>query len=305
MLISVCMCTYRRAYVQRTLASLAKQRLDDGIDVEIIVVDNDATRSGEAHVAAARAACPWPITYAVEPEQNIARARNHGLALAQGMWIAMIDDDEIAEPDWLMRLYRTAKEHDADVVIGHVEPDFHDDAPAWIVNSQVFARDLPATGTPVVLGRSGNALLRRAILPPEGERFLPAYGLSGGEDYELFHRLHRRGATIVACREAVVHERLEGRRLTAQYVETWLIKRGESHARVAYAGASTGQKGAVIALSAVKLALLRGLALLTRGNPVRHHRYRGKALAQWGKIRALSGRDVLRVYASNNTARPA
>ena len=48
------------------------------------------------------------------PEENLARSRNIGLAAAAGEIAAFIDDDSVAEPDWLDRL--VAPMRDAEVV---------------------------------------------------------------------------------------------------------------------------------------------------------------------------------------------
>ncbi len=93
MLISVCICTYRRPGVVNTLQSVLAQRLAPGLEIEIVVVDNDPLKSGEQTINAFAANCPVPLRYASEPVRSIAGARNRALFLARGDWLAMIDDD--------------------------------------------------------------------------------------------------------------------------------------------------------------------------------------------------------------------
>ena len=51
------------------------------------------------------------MTYAVEPERNIALARNRALSLARGEKLAFIDDDEMASPFWLSTLLAAEKRY--------------------------------------------------------------------------------------------------------------------------------------------------------------------------------------------------
>ena len=50
--------------------------------------------------------------------------RNAGFANARGRFLALIDDDEQASPDWLAHLTRAQRTCDADVVFGPVYPEF-------------------------------------------------------------------------------------------------------------------------------------------------------------------------------------
>ncbi|HVK81557.1 MAG TPA: glycosyltransferase, partial [Verrucomicrobiae bacterium] len=50
-LVSVCVCTYRRAHVAETIKSLLAQRLSADETFEIVVIDDDRDRSAESIVA--------------------------------------------------------------------------------------------------------------------------------------------------------------------------------------------------------------------------------------------------------------
>ena len=41
-MISICICTYRRTLLERTLSSLERLVVPQGTDIEVVVVDNDA-----------------------------------------------------------------------------------------------------------------------------------------------------------------------------------------------------------------------------------------------------------------------
>lgn len=100
--IDVCIATYKRPQLlKKLLLSLVGQETGGEFSFSIIVTDNDAQRSAEPVVRELNAS-GQKIIYAVEPEQNISLARNKSLSFATGDYIATIDDDEYADPRWLL-----------------------------------------------------------------------------------------------------------------------------------------------------------------------------------------------------------
>jgi succinoglycan biosynthesis protein ExoM len=99
--VSICIATYRRPEgLSRLLDSLERLKLPTGIRIETIIVDNDRDASA-ASVVQSRSGLLEAIHYCVEPRQNIALARNRALSQASGEWILFIDDDEIADENWI------------------------------------------------------------------------------------------------------------------------------------------------------------------------------------------------------------
>src|ERR1700680_1280790 len=100
MKVSVCIATYRRIErLRAVLEDLAHQsRLPD----QVVVVDNDLAGSARPLIEQLRASgAPFMIAYEVQPERNIAVTRNLTVRLADGDWLAFIDDDERAPASWL------------------------------------------------------------------------------------------------------------------------------------------------------------------------------------------------------------
>src|SRR5262245_10855414 len=98
--ISVCICTFKRpVLLKRLLDELPRQKTDSSFTYSVIVADNDRQQSAKQVVQAFDATAPIRAVYCVEPEQNIARARNKTLEHATGDYIAFIDDDEFPTPD--------------------------------------------------------------------------------------------------------------------------------------------------------------------------------------------------------------
>lgn len=97
-MISICLCTFKRDYVFQTLKSIAEQELPDGVEVEVIVINNDPQTDLRDRIQKFADDVELAIKYDVEPEQNISLARNRSVGLSKGDWIAFIDDDETAAP---------------------------------------------------------------------------------------------------------------------------------------------------------------------------------------------------------------
>ncbi|HSP96151.1 MAG TPA: glycosyltransferase family 2 protein [Candidatus Dormibacteraeota bacterium] len=217
--VSICIATFRRPQgLLRLLRSLG--RLDPASPRhEIIVADNDAARSGETAVRQARAE-GLAAHYLVEPARGIAQARNRSVEPARGTFVAFIDDDEEADPQWLVQLCAELERHGADGAIGPVLPCFHDEAPRWLIEGSFFDRPRFPTGT--VLDRrgfrTGNAIIRRRHLTALRGPFDERFALSGGEDTDLFTRLIANGSRIIAVDSAIVWEHLPPNRTTVRWV---------------------------------------------------------------------------------------
>lgn len=289
-LVSVCVCTYRRpALLARLLDALAVQQGLAG-PYEVIVVDNDREGSASAVLDAARARHPaLRLTAACEPRQSIARARNRTVGLARGEWVAFIDDDEEPTTTWLATMFATARACRADGAVGPVIPRLPPGAAAWVIRGRFFERPRHATGTPAPEDelRTSNLLVRRGVLigdahpadsddaarPADQEGpFDPAYGLSGGEDSDLFGRLARGGARFVWCDEAPVHEAIPAQRTTLRYLLSTAFSAGQVHAhqrvreqgrraipRLLGRGGAAACVGGVLALVTMPLGLDRAV----------------------------------------------
>lgn len=235
--ITVCICTYRRPdMLRRLLNRLANQDTRGAFEYSVVVVDNDSERSAESVVEEVRNSTALEPVYTVEPQANIAVARNRTLEFAEGDYAAFIDDDEYPEDDWLAELLTTARQHEAEAVIGHVRPDFEREPAAWIVKGRFFYKPpppLPPTGTVLTAGITSNALVSLAAVRNAGLAFDPAFGRSGGEDDKFFRDLLRAGMKIVFSAEAIVHETIPFDRQSAAYLWKRHHLQGRTFVRIA------------------------------------------------------------------------
>src|SRR5690348_6215537 len=125
----VCVPSFRRPqHLRLTLRSLAAQRTSRRFAV--VIIENDATDCAGLATAAdflQRGALSGLCL--IEPRQGNCHAINAAFETAlatfpQATHLLMIDDDEIASPDWLERMLDAARTSGADVVGGPVWPEF-------------------------------------------------------------------------------------------------------------------------------------------------------------------------------------
>ncbi len=102
--------------IEKCLDSILKQSMNIDGQIEVILVDDGATdKSGEL---CDRYSDNYSIFRVVHRENGgAAAARNTGLELARGDYVAFVDPDDYIEPDYCEKAYSNAKETDADIVI--------------------------------------------------------------------------------------------------------------------------------------------------------------------------------------------
>lgn len=217
--ISICVCTFRRPrLLEKALESIVRLKAGDFL-TEIVVVDNDEEQSAKA-IVHRFSMDGLPISYATEPKRNIALARNRSVHEARGEYIAFLDDDEEAHPEWLLNLYRECRAPDVDGVFGPVIPKFDPQPPKWIAEGGFFERPRLSTGqdVPWYRARTGNGLIKRMSLVKHPGPFDESFGLTGGEDTDLFKRMIASGAKFVSVDDAPVYEHVGPSRAHAGYL---------------------------------------------------------------------------------------
>src|ERR1700741_3630743 len=118
--------TFRRPQsLTRLLNALAK--LETQARVTVLVADNDAERHEGYDVCAALEGYRWKLDHLIAPERGIAQVRNALVARAfehRCDFIAMLDDDEWREPQWLDAFLDVQAETGADALHGDILRDF-------------------------------------------------------------------------------------------------------------------------------------------------------------------------------------
>lgn len=217
--ISICICTYRRSSLSATLASVATQALPAGVATQVIVADNDQDALRQAAILAEAEHLGLDLAYIHAPSRNISIARNACLHAATTDWIAFIDDDEEAAPDWIANLL--AARDGAEIIFGLVRARYLvGTCPTWIEEGDFHSTKLQGNDA-AWNGYTGNVLLKRLFLIEHNLQFKLSLGQVGGEDTMLFYQCHQAGARFAYAPQAVVYEDTPASRATL----SWLLKR--------------------------------------------------------------------------------
>ena len=226
--IVVCIPCFRRPeHLRQTLQSLVDQRTDRRFAV--VMVENDASTCGSVPVAGEflRSGKLHGLCV-VEPRQGNCQAINAAFETAQAMFpnaadFLMIDDDEIASPDWLERMVGAAEATGADVVGGPVLQRFTDEAKRELQRHPAFRPAYEASGPVPIIYGCGNCLIRRPVFEKLGSpAFDPRFNFLGGGDVDFFTRCRRIGMKFLWLAEAVIVETVPDARTRP----SWLALRG-------------------------------------------------------------------------------
>lgn len=227
--IAVCVITCLRPDgLRRMLEGLAKQKFSKNPkpDIRIIIVDNDSEGSAKPVCENFVQIFGECLEYDVEKERGIPIARNHAVNMAKDKvdFIAILDDDEVPESDWLDELLTAQCEFDADILTGPVKPYFVDQSASWLQsffgsghlpNGHLLANSYDYVYTSNLFAKSK---IFREISFDERFRF------SGAEDTFLFMEVFEKGYKVVWADKALVTEWLPSSRTNPK----WLCERAYS-----------------------------------------------------------------------------
>lgn len=229
--ISVVVCSYNRAgYIIDAVESLFRQTLDQGL-FEVWVVDNNSTdNTGELVQAYMEQHAGFRLHYRVEQQQGASYARNTGAALANGDILCFMDDDAVAEKDYLQRMLHFFDTYPSAVGLGgRIIPRYIPAEPRWMshyVSSMVGNFNYGPNLTPFAPGKyplESNMAVRKAAYDAIGGFNTALPGVKGelrigGEGKDFFLRLQNGGAQVYYDPSLVVHHVVEVKKLTPHYL---------------------------------------------------------------------------------------
>ncbi len=188
-------------FIQDALASCLRQTLKT---IEIIVIDDASTDDSVGRVGACALLDDRIRLIQLNGQHGPGGARNHGLATARGIWLAVLDSDDIMHPQRLSQLVEAAERRGAEIVADNqllfddarVQPsrilidvsDLPEDGLIstvdYINSNRLFTRSMP-------LGYL-KPLMLRSFLASNGIEYDPSLPIA--EDYDLVLRLLLAGA---------------------------------------------------------------------------------------------------------------
>jgi succinoglycan biosynthesis protein ExoM len=298
--IDICVCTFRRPQLAETLRSLAQLEVPDGYVTSILVADNDDEPSARPIVVQLADELDLHVRYIHCPARNISLARNVCLDVSSAEFIAFIDDDETAKPDWIARLIDAAEQEGAEVVLGPVRARYGPDTPVWMRKGDFHSTFPVWVRGSIRTGYTCNALMRRSAASLAGIRFSLARGQTGGEDTEFFSAVNRRGGRIAFAPQAWVEEPVPPGRATFGWLARRRFRVGQTHGRLL--GERRGSIGTSlqIGLAVAKVAYCLAGAALAAFQPVRRNRNLLRGIMHAGVVGGLTGISEQRHYGLAN-----
>jgi len=244
--ISAIVCTRNQTdYLQKSLASFVAQTLPKE-KFEVIVVDNGSTDSTKEVVQGFLSRCE-SFRYIYEPIVGLSQARNTGWRNACGEYIAYLDTDSIASPEWLERIlerFKTLKPQPASVG-GRIMPIWEAERPEWLtkeLETYVGIIDwadklLCLRNSPLYLAGS-NVSFQKQVLE-EGKGFNTSLGRKGSrllsnEEILLQRHMEKRGQAIWYDPEIFVQHHIKAECLRKRWFYKRLFWQGISDAILDY-----------------------------------------------------------------------
>lgn len=229
--ISIVICSFNRAkYIGEAMLSLYNQTLE-ATRYEVIIVDNASTDNTADICREFIASHPeTQFTYLLEPRQGASFARNTGAAIAKAPLLCFMDDDAIAEIDFLKNIIQFFKEvPEAGGLGGRIIPRYIPAEPKWMshfVSSLVGHFHYSEERTPFRKGKyplESNMIVKTADFHKIGGFNTKLPGVSGtlrigGEGKDFFFRLMELGNVIYYDPTIRVEHVVETAKLTPEYM---------------------------------------------------------------------------------------
>jgi GT2 family glycosyltransferase len=270
--VTVVICCYTQARWEDLLAAVQSAQKQQYPPLEVlVVVDHNERLRQRLHEQLADQ--PEVRVLASDQPRGLSGGRNTGIAAAKGEIVAFLDDDAVADEEWLSRLtecYETPKVlgvggRTLPVWASGARPRWYPEEFDWVHGASYRGMPLGRARVRNVLG--GNASFRRSLLlevggfdtgigrgAAGGRRMRPM----GGEETELCIRAQQRdpGAVFLFEGRAVIHHKVPPARERFGYLLNRCWAEGLSKAAIA------GRVGAADGLSTERTYVSR---VLTRG----------------------------------------
>lgn len=163
-LLSIVICTYNRMdMLLHVLKSLLTQHEKTDL-FNIIVVDNNSSDNTKELVKEYQVQMR-NLEYIFENTQGLSHARNRGCNESQSLYIAYLDDDAKAPPEYVSRCLSIIRNYEPDIFGGPILPFFTDKKPSWFRDEYEIRQYASKTGFSNDCQISGsNFVIKRSIL---------------------------------------------------------------------------------------------------------------------------------------------
>jgi glycosyltransferase involved in cell wall biosynthesis len=275
--ISVVICVYTEDRWDQICAAIESVRAQSVPSAELIL----AVDYNEALYARLTDTQPGAIVIRNSDVKGLSGGRNTAASVAKGEIIAYLDDDAIADSDWLKYLTEDFEDPEITGVGGLTLPDWQTKRPRWMPEEFYWVvganyLGLPPSGAPVRNLFGGNMALRREVFDLVPGGFNTGIGRSGDkqpmgcEETEFCIRLRERkpDTKLIMEHRAKIWHYASDNRCTFTYFVRRCYAEGVSKARVSesvgsYSGLSAERRYVTRVLP---LGVARGIADALRGD---------------------------------------
>lgn len=238
--ISIIVCTYNG---EKTLLGCldSLESLDYPKNkLEILIVDNSSTDSTKEIAREFIKKLRFKSRYFFESSLGLSSARNKGVKEARGDIIAFIDDDAVANENWLKEMIENFEDAEVWAVGGRVIPKYEIIPPNWLPENQyLFPLTICDLGedtkeVPHLVGT--NMAFRKKVFEKIGY-FRTDLGRKGenllsGEEIDFCERLAKTGKKIIYNPLSIIEHLVSKERLSKRFFIRRLFIEGVSLARM-------------------------------------------------------------------------
>lgn len=231
--ISIILCTWNRAEVLRsTLKSLNDHSLPAGVDIEVILVDNNSSDHTKAVVDDMLANWRFGVLrYLFEPRQGKQFALNSGIAFSTYDVLAFTDDDVVFDENWASEIARIFADPSIDLVGGKTliswptsgQPEWYHPSMSAVLAGVDLGNTRYAPAPPEYAPAGSNMVARRSLFQRIGGFSETHYRHM---DFEFGMRSQRMNANISYEPSLLVYAPVDEACLTKRYFQRWAFKAG-------------------------------------------------------------------------------
>lgn len=203
--ISVAVCTYNRSDVlPKCLESLVDQTTTLEF-FEVLIIDNNSTDETKK-IADDFCEKHTNFKYIFEEKQGLSHARNRATTEAKGEFLAYIDDDAIADREWVKNILDAIKTDSSMVAFGGpIYPWYKSEKPKWFKDEfglySLGDEHLQLNLQNHPFGLSGSNMIFKKDILAKYNGFSAEYGMAGnkiafGEESLLFNKMLRNNENV-------------------------------------------------------------------------------------------------------------
>lgn len=239
--LSIAVCTYNRADVlPKCLESLVDQTTTPEL-FEVLIIDNNSTDETKK-IALDFCGKNTNFKYIFEEKQGLSQARNRAIDEAKGEFLAYIDDDAIADREWVKNILDAIKTDSSMVAFGGpIYPWYNSEKPKWFKDEfglhSLGDKHLQLSLQNYPFGLSGSNMIFKKEILNKYHGFSAEYGMNGGkiafgEESFLFNKMLKNNENIQYFPEIFVHHLVSDKSYSLKEAFKRSIQNGKAIAQI-------------------------------------------------------------------------